>query len=209
MKIVYGTTNRAKLQAMRKAVKSLGLDILGLADMKCKIPTVQECGNTPLENAEIKAKAYYKAFQMPVFSCDSGLYFDELPQEEQPGIWVRRINGKVLTDDEMITYYSALARRYGGKITGRYRNAICFVPDENHCYASMDESIATEPFILSAVPHPKRVDGFPLDSLSIDMTTGRYYYDLDTKDVSSSVEEGVKIFFQEVLSKLEKDDFGR
>ena len=73
----------------------------------------------------------------------------------------------------------------------------------------MDESIATEPFILSTVPHPKRVDGFPLDSLSIDVATGRYYYDLDTKDVSSSVEEGVKIFFQRVLSKLAKDDFGR
>ena len=29
-------------------------------------------------NAKIKAEAYYKAFSMPVFSCDSGLYFDEV-----------------------------------------------------------------------------------------------------------------------------------
>ena len=153
MKILYGTTNKAKLQAMRNAVELLGIDIIGLDDIEGEIPKVKECGKTPLENAEIKAKAYYEAFKMPVFSCDSGLYFDELEDEEQPGIYVRRVNGRELSDDEMIEYYSSLARRYGGKITGQYWNAIYFVLDENHSYSSMDKSIATEPFILSAVPH--------------------------------------------------------
>ena len=39
-------------------------------------------------------KAYFEAFHMPVFSCDSGLYFDELSEEEQPGIHVRRVGGR-------------------------------------------------------------------------------------------------------------------
>lgn len=202
MKILYGTTNKAKLQAMRNAVELLGIDIIGLDDIEGEIPKVKECGKTPLENAEIKAKAYYEAFKMPVFSCDSGLYFDELEDEEQPGIYVRRVNGRELSDDEMIEYYSSLARRYGGKITGQYWNAIYFVLDENHSYSSMDKSIATEPFILSAVPHPKRVEGFPLDSLSIDISEGEYYYNLDSKDVSSSVDDGVIAFFKEVLSQI-------
>ena len=201
MKILYGTTNKAKLQAMRNAVELLGIDIIGLDDIEGEIPKVKECGKTPLENAEIKAKAYYEAFKMPVFSCDSGLYFDELEDEEQPGIYVRRVNGRELSDDEMIEYYSSLARRYGGKITGQYWNAIYFVLDENHSYSSMDKSIATEPFILSAVPHPKRVEGFPLDSLSIDISEGEYYYNLDLKDVSSSVDDGIA-FFKEVLSQI-------
>lgn len=200
MKILYGTTNKAKLQAMRNAVELLGINMIGLNDIESEIPQVHECGKTPLENAEIKAKAYYEAFKMPVFSCDSGLYFDELKEEEQPGIYVRRVHGKALSDDAMIEYYSSLAKRYGGKITGQYRNAIYFVLDENHCYSSMDKSIATEPFILSAVPHSKRVNGFPLDSLSIDIASGQYYYNLDLKDVSSSVDDGVKAFFKEVLS---------
>lgn len=59
----------------------------------------------------------------------------------------------------------------------------------------MDMSIATEPFILTKEPHQKRVDGFPLDSLSIDIETGKYYYDLDVKDVSTSVDDGVRAFF--------------
>lgn len=204
MKILYRTTNKAKLQAMRDAVENLDINIIGLSDIKSEIPKVNECGKTPLENAEIKAKAYYEAFKIPVFSCDSGLYFDELEDEEQPGIYVRRVNGKELSDDEMIEYYSSLAKRYGGKITGQYRNAIYFVLDENHCYSSMDESIATEPFILSEVPHHKRVEGFPLDSLSIDIASGQYYYNLDLKDVSSSVDNGIKAFFKEALSKINK-----
>ena len=82
MKILYGTTNKAKLQAMRNAVEVLDINIVDLNDIKSEIPKVNECGKTPLENAEIKAKAYYEAFKIPVFSCDSGLYFDELKDEE-------------------------------------------------------------------------------------------------------------------------------
>ena len=202
MKILYGTTNKGKLQAMAAAVRSLDIELIGLNELDCELPCINENGHTPLENAEIKAKAYYEAFHMPVFSCDSGLYFDELIEEEQPGIHVRRINGKELTDDEMIQYYSSLAKQHGGKITGRYRNAIYFIIDENHHYSSMDMSISTEPFILIGEPHSKRVEGFPLDSLSIDIVSGKYYYDLEVKDVSTSVDDGVRKFFSEILQKL-------
>lgn len=200
MKILYGTTNKGKLQAMRTAVEPLHIDMIGLNDVEREIPRISECGNSPLENAEIKARAYYEAFKMPVFSCDSGLYFDELEEKEQPGIFVRRINGKELSDDEMIQYYAALAERYGGKITGQYINAIYFILDENHVYSSMDKSISTEPFIVTTKPHSKRVEGFPLDSLSIDIKSGKYYYDLDVKDVSTSMDAGVRKFFTTILS---------
>lgn len=200
MKILYGTTNKAKLSIMKEAVKTLGIDIISLKDLECEIPLVKESGETPLENAQIKAEAYYDAFHMPVFSCDSGLYFDELEDEEQPGIHVRRVNGKELNDDEMILHYSALADRHGGKLTGRYRNAIYLILDETTVYSSMDISLATEPFILVSKPHQKRVEGFPLDSLSKDIVSGEYYYDLEEKDVSTSaMEEGVKKFFSRIV----------
>ena len=201
MKILYGTTNNAKLQTMKNAVEVFDVELVGLNDMDGELPDVNENGNTPLENAEIKARAYYEAFQMPVFSCDSGLYFDEVNAEEQPGIHVRRVNGKELTDAEMIQYYASLAAKYGGKITGRYRNAIYFILDENHHYSSMDMSIATEPFIMVSEPHAKRVEGFPLDSLSIDIRTGKYYYDLDVKEVSTSTADGTRKFFAKILAE--------
>lgn len=199
MKILYGTTNKGKLQAMKKALETFDIELISLVDVNSPLPNINENGTTPLENAELKARAYYEAFHMPVFSCDSGLYFDELEEDEQPGLHVRRINGKELTDDEMIEYYASLAERHGGRITGRYRNAIYFILDEEHHYSSMDMSIATEPFVLGTVPHPKRVEGFPLDSLSIDIATGKYYYDLEVKDVSTSVDDGVRAFFNAVF----------
>ena len=201
MKILYGTTNQGKLQAMKKSVEGLDIELISLRDVEGELPKINENGRTPLENAEIKARAYFEAFRMPVFSCDSGLYFDELTEEEQPGIHVRRVNGKELTDEEMTEYYASLAAKHGGRITGRYRNAIYFILDENHHYSSMDMSIATEPFILGTKPHEKRVPGFPLDCLSIDIATGKYYYDLEEKDVSTSVDDGVRKFFGEVFEK--------
>lgn len=201
MKILYGTTNNGKLQAMKNTVESLGVEIVGLNDMDCELPCVNENGNTPLENAEIKARAYYEAFHMPVISCDSGLYFDEVKEDEQPGIHVRRVNGKELSDDEMIKYYASLAQKYGGEINGRYRNAIYFILDENHHYSSMDLSIATEPFIMVGEPHAKRVEGFPLDSLSVDIKSGKYYYDLEIKEVSTSTADGTRKFFAKILAE--------
>ena len=203
MKILYGTTNQGKLQAMKKSVEGMDMEVIGLCDLECALLSVNENGKTPLENAEIKARAYYEVFHMPVFSCDSGLYFDELADEEQPGIHVRRVNGKELTDKEMTEYYASLAEKHGGRITGRYRNAIYFILDENHHYSSMDMSIATEPFILVSKPHEKRVPGFPLDALSVDIETGKYYYDLEVKDVSTSVDDGVRKFFGEIFDKGE------
>ena len=199
VKLLYGTTNKAKLEVMENATKDLDIEIISLNEIEGELPKIEENGKTPLENAEIKARAYYEAFQMPVFSCDSGLYFDELEDEEQPGIHVRRVGGRELSDEEMTEYYASLARKYGGKLTGRYRNAIYFILDKNAHYSSMDMSIATEPFILSSMPHPKRVEGFPLDALSMDMKTGEYYYDLEEKEVSTNVEEGLKNFFIEVM----------
>lgn len=203
MKILYGTTNQGKLLAMKKSVEGLDIKLFSLRDMEGELPYIVENGKTPLENAEIKARAYFKAFHMPVFSCDSGLYFDELAEEEQPGIHVRRVGGKELTDAEMTEYYASLAEKHGGRITGRYRNAIYFILDEKHHYSSMDMSIATEPFILVSKPHEKRVPGFPLDALSVDIETGKYYYDLEVKDVSTSVDDGVRKFFGDIFDKGE------
>ena len=65
----------------------------------------------------------------------------------------------------------------------------------------MDMSIATEPFIMTVKPHSKRVEGFPLDSLSIDISSGKYYYDLETREVSTSVDDGIRRFFEEIFKK--------
>ena len=129
MNLLYGTTNPGKLASMNRALAPLGLTLTGLAELDVPLPPVEETGTTLLENAEQKARAYYAAFGRPVFSCDSGLYFDELSDAEQPGPYVRRVGGRSLTDAEAQEYYAALARRHGGRLTGRFRNAIFLMAD--------------------------------------------------------------------------------
>ena len=196
-KLLYGTGNPAKLEGMKRWLKPLDIELVGLQDMKGEMPSVEENGTTPLENAEKKAIAYYQAFRMPVFSCDSGLYIDGIPQEEQPGIHVRTVNGRYLSDEEMLEHYSGLARKYGD-LTARYRNAICLVLDEEHIYRAMDKSMESAPFIITSRPHSAiRKKGFPLDSLSVDIRTGKYYYDLEEKELDQvATGEGFLDFFR-------------
>lgn len=197
MKLLYATTNTAKLDSMRRALGPLSIELTGLYDLNVPLPDVAETGKNPLENAVLKAKIYYEAIHIPLFSCDSGLYFEELQDELQPGTHIRRIGGRSLTDEEMISYYSDLARKHGGTLTGRYKNAVCLILDPNHIYSSMDESIWTAPFLLTDAPHSKRVAGYPLDSLSLDCKMRKYYYDLsDQKEDSSTVDTGYRAFFE-------------
>lgn len=200
MQILYGTTNQAKLESMKRITQSLDMEIIGLNDLKQPLPKVNEIGKNPLENAEIKAKAYYAAFSMPVFSCDSGLYFDDLEESLQPGTHIRRVNGKELSDEEMIEYYSNLAENHGGELFGRYQNAVYFIVNETTHFSSMDKTLMSEVFSIVSKPHKRRVKGFPLDSLSVDVGSGKYYYDIKEKTVDkSAIEHGYKIFFEKIL----------
>lgn len=203
MKLLYGTGNRAKLSAMRSRLKQLDIELIGLDDLRAEgktIPQVVEDGKAPLENARLKATAYYEAFHIPVFSCDSGLYFDNVSEAIQPGVHVRNVNGKCLTDDEMIDYYSGLVKIYGN-LVARYRSAICFVQDDTHIYEAMEPSMESEKFILTDRPHSiVRKKGFPLDSISLDIKTNKYYYDLPTNRLEQvAVEDGFLDFFKRVL----------
>ena len=199
IKLLYGTGNPAKLNAMKKRLSGLGITLVGLKDLGCEIPEVVEDGKTPLENARKKAVAYFEAFRIPVFSCDSGLYIDGVPKNEQPGVHVRRVNGKVLSDEQMIVHYSSLAKKYGNP-TARYRNAICFVADEKHIYEAMEPSMGSSAFILTSKPYPVMKKGFPLDSLSVDIKTGKYYYELTGNELDRlAVEDGFAEFFRKIL----------
>lgn len=201
MKILYGTTNPGKVKYMKRMLDGLDIELISLNDIKLNVQDIDESGNNPLENARIKALAYYNAAKMPVFSCDSGLYIEGLSEEEQPGVHVRRVHGKVLNDEEMINYYSKLSAKLGGKAIARYKNAICLVIDEKHSFEYDGEDIAGEKFIISSKPHCKRHNGFPLDSLSIDIKLEKYYMDIDdgSDEDEYNVAKSYRRFFRKSL----------
>ena len=201
MTLLFGTGNPAKLNSLRESLKGLDIELLSLRDMEKSPPDVDESGSSPLENAREKALAYYRFYGVPVFSMDSGLYFDNVPEEEQPGVHVRNISGKRLSDDEMIAYYCGLARKYGGRLTARYKNAVCLVISESEIFQSMDESLWGEPFYIADTPHQRQhQEGFPLDRLSVDIASGKYYFDLP-ENIETSMNEGFRRFFENSLKE--------
>jgi len=200
MKILYGTSNEAKLAYMRFMLKDLPIEILGLNDVDLETVDVIQDGKTPLENATKKAKAYYNAFSMPVFACDSGLFLDGYRLDMQPEVNIRCRNGRRLSDDEMILYYSGLAQNNGGEILAWYENAICLMKNCDECFAHQGTDIASERFIISEKPSPVRREGFPIESLSKHVGTGQYFLEeeileTNTFKVDQEMAKGFRQFF--------------
>jgi len=197
-KLLFGTTNNGKLEYMKKQLSGLGIPIIGLHDLDKEIPQIAETGTTLLENARIKALGYYRIYKIPVFSYDTGLYFDEVPDDCQPGIFVRRVNGKYLSDDEMIAYYGSLSKEYGG-LTARYKSAVCLVINEHEIHSYDGDSLTGKEFLIMEKPHPKKIEGFPIDRLSVQVHTGCYYYDLEEEEsAETAMGYGVVDFFKAV-----------
>ena len=117
-KILFATGNEMKAKRFSKGLQEKGIEVITLKDINKEID-VEENGKNAIENAVLKAKAYSKVVDIPVFAMDDNLYLENVPEENQPGMYVRRVNGKRLNDEEMIKYYTNLVKEYGtnGKLT--------------------------------------------------------------------------------------------
>ena len=96
MKIVLATKNKGKIREFREALSQIGWEGVPVSEI-ADVPDPEETGNTFLENAMQKARAYATALGMPVLSDDSGIIADILGDE--PGIYSARYAG-VHGDDE-------------------------------------------------------------------------------------------------------------
>lgn len=214
MKIIYGTGNSAKIAYMERALKGLPIEIQGAdeaaAEKGLTLPEIAETGKTPLENAREKAENYYGIFKSPVFSCDSGIFLWNhstnmaLPKEKQPGIHIRGRDENRRSDEELLAYYISLVKEYG-PIRARYVNAVCLIWDENTREESDGQALWGEPFLLTDIPHRKKAEGFPLDSISLELKTERYFYDLEGNLQDNLVShDGFAEFFCKFLEKNRK-----
>jgi len=212
MQIIYGTTNPGKLDSMRNRLKNLDIEILSLTDIAASKLVIPEVGNSPLANARIKAMAYFEVLQRPVFSADSGLYIDGLAPDDprQPGVNVRGAND-YMDDETAIAHYAALSKSLGGKIVARYVNAICLVMGDGLVFEHDHDDISSMPFIIADVPHSRRTAGFPLDSLSINIATGKYFMDEEIDTTTGESQKygghysGFATFFQNILDFYHSD----
>lgn len=177
MKLLFATTNPAKVRKYKKALEEKEIELITLKDLDFEL-NIEESGKNAIENAYIKAKAYYDATKIPTIGMDNSLFIEELPEEKQPGTHVRRVNGKTLNDEEMIEYYTNLVKEYGGKLTAKwvYGMVMC---DEN---GVREYSWSKDHFYFVDKPCEKRNSGYPLDSISIVPEFNKYLVELTEED---------------------------
>lgn len=177
MKVLFATSNPAKVRNYKEKLLKSGIELLTLKDIDIHIH-VEENGKNAIENAYIKAKAYYDELEIPTIGMDNNLFIEGIPDELQPGVFVRRINGRELNDDEMIEYYTKLVKEYGGKLKARWVYGMVLI-SENGIY---EYSWSYDDFYLVDKVNAKRNPGYPLDSISIDEKLNKYFVDMTEED---------------------------
>lgn len=195
-KIFFATGNQSKVERFREKLSKLGVQIISISDLGQNI-NVEENGKDAIENAIIKAKAYANFVNMPVVAMDDNLYIDDIPEDKQPGMYVRRVNGKRLTDEEMIDYYSKLAHDYGdqGKLTCRWVYGLAIINQGRVSTYSWSK----EDFYIVDIPCNKRWPGYPLNSISVNKKLNKYFTDIteeDTVDLQDSEDDVVRFIYQ-------------
>lgn len=188
MKVLFATTNPAKIRKYAEKLKEKNIEVLTLKDLSLNIK-VEENGKNSLENAKIKAEAYYNASHITTISMDCSLFIEGVPEEKQPGTHVRRVNGKELTDDEALEHYIKLVKEYGRKLKAKWVYGMAIYNGKEAKQITWDKS----EFYFVDMPSEKRNPGYPLDSISIMPDSNKYFVDLtrEEKDKNNSNKQKV------------------
>ena len=177
--ILFATGNIAKVDRFYEKLLKKGILLKSLKDIDIKID-VDENGKTAIENATIKAKAYYDATKITTMAMDDTMYIKGIPEDNQPAFFVRRINGKRLNDEEMIEYYSKLAKEYGtnGLLTGRWIYGMALI-NNGHEYTY---TWSKQNFYITSTPSNIINPGYPLNTISINIKLNKYFTELTEED---------------------------
>ena len=111
---------------------------------------------------------------------DDNLYLENVPEEKQPGMYVRRVNGKRLNDKEMIEYYTNLVKEYGtnGKLTCKWVYGIAIINNGKESTYTWSK----EDFYMVDKASNRINPGYPLNSISINKKINKYFTDITEED---------------------------
>ena len=180
MKLLYATGNESKICNMRYRLRGYDIEIVTPKELGIQTD-VEETGSTPIENARQKARAYFETAGMPTLAADSGLYIDGIPEDEQPGLHVRRVNGRTLSGEELIAHYSRLSEKYGGRLRARYKTGLVLLTEKGE-YAT---EIPDDDIFIVSTPNPnRRHRGNPLDAVTVCPANGKYFNDCSLAELS-------------------------
>jgi len=128
MRLLIASNNRGKVREYQELLDELGFELCGLAQVGIT-DDVDETGQTFMENACLKARAYGKTSGLLTLADDSGLEVDALGGA--PGVYSARYAGQGAGDaDRIAKLLTALAGMPEEKRSARFRCVIALAwPD--------------------------------------------------------------------------------
>ncbi|MBN1386225.1 hypothetical protein JW968_04620 [Candidatus Woesearchaeota archaeon] len=171
MKLLIATTNKSKFERYKLLLSQfMDAEISSLLDYGV-IDNVEEDGANGAENAHKKALAYMQELCIPTLAIDEELYLDFLPADRQPGMNVRRVNGKRLSDDEMIGHYGRLIdNALPEKRKGCFIHNICLVLPNGESFHARWKHDGL--YFRTSPPGP-RLQGYPFAYFVYDKNSGK------------------------------------
>ena len=174
--LFLGTTNVFKISVVKAAIQGLSIELLTPTALNLALQ-VAENGQTTLQNAELKAKAYFEQVKLPTLAIDGGLWVEKFSAEQQPGAWVKRPRGGVenASDEEVLELYLRELQKVGGESLCTWEGSLALAVPGGRLFSSTF-SFQT---LLTTKVRGKALSGVALAPITLDPATGRYHSELD------------------------------
>lgn len=201
MKLLFATGNENKYELMKRRLKELkDIEVIMPKHINVKI-NVNEDGKTAEENAIKKAKAYYDETKLVVIAEDSGLWVEKFSKEDQPGLFVKRINGRDdLSDEEILECYIQKIEKVGGETNARYKTGIAVINEKGEINS---KTVDEELFVFTSNKNNKDyIKGGLLDVISYDPINKKYFNELTEEEKSKryqKLDEEIRNMIKEIL----------
>lgn len=198
--ILFATTNKSKINDFKEKLFKYNIEVLSLEDLNIKID-VNENGKSAIENALLKVRACKKHTNLPIIGMDDSLYLEGVPENIQPGLYVRRVSGKTLNDEEMIDYYTSIVKKYGinGRIDCKWVYGFALIDADRKEYTY---SWYIDNYYMVKKPSNIIKPGYPLNSITKYKENNKYFdeinddekekLNIDNSDVISFIVDHIK-----------------
>ena len=153
MKLIFGTTNKRKVEDLQNIINEMNLDIevISMDDIGWNRGEIDENGSTIEENSLIKAQAILSFcrdhnIDYPIMTDDAGLFVDALNGE--PGIYTARYADDELALDSSLPKYQCvvkLLRKMNGEENrnAKYRCCVTSMMPNGDYHQEIGESEGT------------------------------------------------------------------
>lgn len=178
--VIFATTNPSKVKRFSKGLAKYNIELITLKDLNLTLDN-EENGKDAISNALIKARECFSKCNIPTIGMDDTLYLEGVKDNLQPGLFVRRVNGKTLNDEEMIEHYTSLVKKYGTehRLNCKWIYGLAIINKEGK------ESTYTwykDNFYMTDIPSSKINPGYPLNTISKYKKIDKYFTDTLTEE---------------------------